>query len=40
MGIYVLAGECSWRHLTTVSGCRGEKQDIISCAGLLAKTSC
>jgi hypothetical protein len=29
MGIYALAGECSWRHLTTGPGCIGEKQDVI-----------
>ncbi|KRY95960.1 hypothetical protein T11_17459 [Trichinella zimbabwensis] len=29
MGIYALAGECSWRHLTTSPGCIGEKQDVI-----------
>jgi hypothetical protein len=29
MGIYVLAGECSWRYLTTGPGCIRGKQDII-----------
>jgi hypothetical protein len=29
MGIYALAGECSWRHLTTSPGYVGEKQDVI-----------
>jgi hypothetical protein len=29
MGIHALAGECSWRHLTTGPGCIGEKQDVI-----------
>jgi hypothetical protein len=29
MGIYALAGECRWRHLTTSPGCVGEKQDVI-----------
>jgi hypothetical protein len=43
MGIYALAGECSWRHLTTSPGCIGEKQDVIrvfNCGGLPAKTLC
>jgi hypothetical protein len=37
MDIYALAGECSWRHLATGPGCIGEKQDVFSCGGLLAK---
>jgi hypothetical protein len=43
MGIYALAGECSWRHLTTGPGCVEENQNVISvfsCGGRLAKTSC
>jgi hypothetical protein len=30
LGIYALAGECSWRLWTTGPGCIGEKQDVLT----------